>query len=71
MTVVVSSDRFTDTFARQILFAYEDERGEDVIEAIDFWKSQQRKSEMHPGDFSHVSPPSSSAGGSSRLGLMQ
>ncbi len=29
----------------QILFAYEDERGEDVIEAIDFWKSQ-RKSEL-------------------------
>jgi hypothetical protein len=26
----------------QILFAYEDERGEDVIEAMDFWKSQRR-----------------------------
>lgn len=26
----------------QILFAYEDERGEDVIEAIDFWKNNRR-----------------------------
>lgn len=29
----------------QIVFAYEDERGEDVVEALDFWKSQ-RKSEV-------------------------
>lgn len=29
----------------QILFAHEDEKGDDVIEAIDFWKSN-RKSEM-------------------------
>ena len=26
----------------QIVFAYEDERGEDVVEALDFWKSQRR-----------------------------
>ena len=26
----------------QILFAYEDERGEDVVEAIDFWKNDRR-----------------------------
>ncbi|CAK7221236.1 RHO1 GDP-GTP exchange protein 2 [Sporothrix bragantina] len=29
----------------EIIFAYEDERGEDVVEALDFWKSQ-RRSEM-------------------------
>lgn len=29
----------------QILFAYEDERGEDVVEAVDFWKNN-RASEM-------------------------
>ncbi|CAK7269581.1 RHO1 GDP-GTP exchange protein 2 [Sporothrix epigloea] len=29
----------------EIVFAYEDERGEDVVEALDFWKSQ-RRSEM-------------------------
>lgn len=26
----------------QIIFAYEDERGEDVVEAIDFWKNNRR-----------------------------
>ncbi len=26
----------------QIIFVYEDERGEDVVEALDFWKSQRR-----------------------------
>lgn len=26
----------------QILYAYEDEKGEDVVEAIDFWKSNRR-----------------------------
>lgn len=31
----------------EIIFAYEDERGEDVVEAMDFWKSQ-RKSELPP-----------------------
>lgn len=34
----------------QILFAYEDEKGEDVVEAMDFWKSQQRKSVMPDGN---------------------
>jgi len=29
------------------MFAYEDERGADIIESIDFWKSQ-RKSEIYP-----------------------
>ncbi len=44
-----TSMRMVDTdCVLQILFAYEDERGEDVIEAIDFWKSQ-RKSELYPG----------------------
>ena len=55
----------------QILFAYEDERGEDVIEAIDFWKSQ-RKSEMYPGGgMGAGSPPGSSNGLGSRLGSGQ
>jgi len=53
----------------QILFAYEDERGEDVIEAIDFWKSQ-RKSELYPGGLNPGSPPGSSQG-PSRLGVGQ
>jgi hypothetical protein len=54
---------------KQILFAYEDERGEDVVEAIDFWKSQ-RKSELYPGGVSAGSPPGSS-GGPPRLTLGQ
>ena len=54
----------------QILFAYEDERGEDVIEAIDFWKSQ-RKSEMYPGGMGGAPSPPGSSNGSSRLGLGQ
>lgn len=33
----------------KILFAYEDEKGEDIVEAMDFWKSQQRKSVMPDG----------------------
>jgi hypothetical protein len=36
------------TFYHQILFAYEDERGENVVEALDFWKSQ-RRSEVYNG----------------------
>ncbi|KAJ4298645.1 RHO1 GDP-GTP exchange protein 2 [Collariella sp. IMI 366227] len=58
--------RMLHSSTHEILFAYEDERGEDVIEAIDFWTSQ-RKSEMYPGGMSHGSPPSSSHG-VSRLG---
>jgi hypothetical protein len=59
-----------DIVCQQILFAYEDERGEDVIVAIDFWKSQ-RKSE-YPGGIVPGSPPGSSAGGgASRLGSGQ
>ena len=42
----------------QILFAYEDERGDDVVEAIDFWKSN-RKSELLSGPASTLSTPSS------------
>ena len=26
----------------QIIFAYEDEKGGDIIESIDFWKSSRR-----------------------------
>lgn len=55
----------------QILVAYEDERGDDVVEAIDFWKSQ-RRSEVPHGT---VSPPQTGSGsgngreGSSRMGI--
>jgi len=46
--ILYSVHRGANFFPFQILFAYEDERGDDVIEALDFWKSQQRKSEMFP-----------------------
>ncbi len=38
------------TGASQIIIAYEDERGEDVVEAIDFWKSQRRSELRGPVD---------------------
>ncbi|KAK4124890.1 CNH-domain-containing protein [Parathielavia appendiculata] len=53
--------RMLHTSTHEIIFAYEDERGEDVVEAIDFWKSQ-RKSEMYPAGVNPGSPPGSSAG---------
>ncbi|KAK0628611.1 CNH domain-containing protein [Bombardia bombarda] len=34
--------RMLHSSTHEILFAYEDERGEDIIEAIDFWKSQKK-----------------------------
>ncbi|KAK3336141.1 CNH domain-containing protein [Cercophora scortea] len=37
--------RMLHSSTHEILFAYEDERGDDVVEAIDFWKSQQKKLE--------------------------
>ncbi|OAA53515.1 Rho guanyl nucleotide exchange factor [Niveomyces insectorum RCEF 264] len=50
----------------EIIFAYEDERGEDVVEALDFWKSQ-RKSEMPaPPD-----PADNRGGGGSQARLSQ
>ncbi|AEO65224.1 4daa57b4-df88-424a-bd71-ac98bf835f26 [Thermothielavioides terrestris] len=52
--------RMLHSSTHEILFAYEDERGDDVIEAIDFWKSQ-RKSEVLPAGASPGSPPGSSA----------
>ncbi|KYK60669.1 Rho guanyl nucleotide exchange factor [Drechmeria coniospora] len=39
--------RMLHSSTHEILFAYEDERGEDVVEAIDFWKNN-RKSELPP-----------------------
>lgn len=62
--------RMLHSSTHEIILAYEDERGEDVIEAIDFWKSQ-RKSEMYYGGTSHP-PPASGAGvreGSSRMAI--
>ncbi|KAK2600625.1 hypothetical protein N8I77_010146 [Diaporthe amygdali] len=40
--------RMLHSSTHEILFAYEDEKGEDVVEAMDFWKSQ-RKSVMPDG----------------------
>ncbi|KAK0390847.1 hypothetical protein NLU13_0350 [Sarocladium strictum] len=37
--------RMLHSSTHEIIFAYEDEKGEDVVEAIDFWKNT-RKSEM-------------------------
>ncbi|KAL2262251.1 hypothetical protein VTK26DRAFT_2001 [Humicola hyalothermophila] len=63
--------RMLHSSTHEILFAYEDERGGDVIEAIDFWKSQ-RKSELYPASGggggggntgAAASPPSSSGRG--------
>ncbi|KAL6902865.1 CNH domain-containing protein [Trichoderma evansii] len=34
--------RMLHSSTHEIIFAYEDERGEDVVEAIDFWKSSRR-----------------------------
>ncbi|PHH75428.1 hypothetical protein CDD80_2381 [Ophiocordyceps camponoti-rufipedis] len=34
--------RMLHSSTHEILFAYEDERGEDVVEAIDFWKNTRR-----------------------------
>jgi hypothetical protein len=47
------------------LFAYEDEKGEDVVEAMDFWKSQ-RKSGM-PEGAERMSTMNSPVGHHSRL----
>ncbi|KAA8633248.1 hypothetical protein SMACR_01347 [Sordaria macrospora] len=38
--------RMLHSSTHEILFAYEDERGEDIIEAIDFWKSQKKSADM-------------------------
>ncbi|KAI5464545.1 CNH domain-containing protein [Mariannaea sp. PMI_226] len=40
--------RMLHSSTHEILFAHEDEKGDDVIESIDFWKSN-RKSEMFQG----------------------
>jgi len=34
--------RMLHSSTHEIIFAYEDERGEDVVEAIDFWKTQKK-----------------------------
>ncbi|KAK4042865.1 CNH domain-containing protein [Parachaetomium inaequale] len=62
--------RMLHSSTHEILFAYEDERGEDVIVAIDFWKSQ-RKSEMYPTGVNPPGSPPGSSQGPSRLGLGQ
>ncbi|KAJ4134486.1 RHO1 GDP-GTP exchange protein 2 [Fusarium oxysporum] len=37
--------RMLHSSTHEILFAHEDDKGDDVVEAIDFWKSN-RKSEL-------------------------
>ncbi|KAF7881593.1 uncharacterized protein EAF02_006281 [Botrytis sinoallii] len=58
------SIRMLHTSTREIIYAYEDERGEDIVEAIDFWPAG-RKPEAQPvsngADFRDgVHPPTSS-----------
>jgi len=36
------------TSTREILYAYEDERGDDVVAAIDFWPAGRKPPEMAP-----------------------
>ncbi|AEO54767.1 hypothetical protein MYCTH_2297751 [Thermothelomyces thermophilus ATCC 42464] len=62
--------RMLHSSTHEILFAYEDERGEDVVEALDFWKSQ-RKSELYQGGATNPSSPPGSSQGPSRLGTGQ
>lgn len=40
--------RMLHSSTHEILFAYEDERGGDIIESIDFWKTNNRRSELLP-----------------------
>ncbi|PHH74338.1 hypothetical protein CDD82_4977 [Ophiocordyceps australis] len=40
--------RMLHSSTHEILFAYEDERGEDVVEAIDFWKNKRRSELLAP-----------------------
>ncbi|CEJ82850.1 Putative Rho-guanyl nucleotide exchange factor [[Torrubiella] hemipterigena] len=49
--------RMLHSSTHEIIFAYEDERGEDVVEAIDFWKNTNRRSEMvEASSLSHTIP---------------
>lgn len=57
--------RMLHSSTHEILFAYEDEKGEDVVEAMDFWKSQ-RKSGM-PEGAERMSTMNSPVGHHSRL----
>ncbi|KAL1872290.1 hypothetical protein VTK73DRAFT_1672 [Phialemonium thermophilum] len=61
--------RMLHSSTHEILFAYEDERGEDVVEAMDFWKSQ-RRSDVYSGSSaatSEKSPALSSPSYNSRI----
>ncbi|TVY43754.1 Rho1 guanine nucleotide exchange factor [Lachnellula subtilissima] len=40
--------RMLHTSTREIIYAYEDERGEDVVAAIDFWPQGKRPESQHP-----------------------
>ncbi|KAL1851627.1 RHO1 GDP-GTP exchange protein 2 [Diaporthe australafricana] len=58
--------RMLHSSTHEILFAYEDEKGEDVVEAMDFWKSQ-RKSVMPDGAQDRMSSMNSPIGHYARL----
>lgn len=49
--------RFALTDLIQIIYAYEDERGEDVVAAIDFWPAgRQPETIAPPGPDPHMYP---------------
>ncbi|EJT70353.1 Rho1 guanine nucleotide exchange factor 1 [Gaeumannomyces tritici R3-111a-1] len=50
--------RMLHSSTHEIIFAYEDEKGEDIVEAMDFWKSQ-RRSEIP--DATEERPPTASS----------
>ncbi|KAL1889830.1 RHO1 GDP-GTP exchange protein 2 [Ceratocystis pirilliformis] len=53
--------RMLHSSSHEILFAYEDERGYDVVDSLDFWKSN-RRSELPPGGLGAIqAPPTASA----------
>ncbi|EON99598.1 putative rho guanyl nucleotide exchange factor protein [Phaeoacremonium minimum UCRPA7] len=58
--------RMLHSSTHEILYAYEDERGEDVVEALDFWKSQ-RRSELPQGSPDRLAGLGSPPGHHSRL----
>ncbi|EKD14317.1 uncharacterized protein L3040_008331 [Drepanopeziza brunnea f. sp. 'multigermtubi'] len=55
------SIRMLHTSTREILYAYEDERGEDVVAAIDFWGAGNRQSSLVPSDRDSLGPSQASS----------
>ncbi|KAL5598940.1 hypothetical protein BROUX41_003741 [Berkeleyomyces rouxiae] len=61
--------RMLHSSSHEILFAYEDERGYDVVDSLDFWKSN-RRSEVPPGGLG-ASPAVVAAPSASQAGVPQ